>query len=185
MSLPACPVSCFHPPLSSPPPPPQIALLGIQFQWTAETQAALSAAKTDKTIMSKNMKKVDLLLRDMIMLTLRTELTKIQRINLETCITVHMHQKESTEDLLKKKIKDPTDFEWLKQVGGRVSGRKVPALRVEGRGGGSGASCWPCSACGCVSELGHPASPLLPTTIFKLNLMSPLPFFLPGPLLLA
>ena len=81
-----------------------------------DTQAALTAAKTDKTIMSKNMKKVDLLLRDMIMLTLRTDLTRIQRINLETCITVHMHQKESTEDLLKKKIKDPTDFEWLKQV---------------------------------------------------------------------
>eukprot|EP00955_Chlamydomonas_euryale_P103513 365498-Chlamydomonas_euryale.AAC.1 len=36
--------------------PAQIALLGIQFQWTAETQAALTNAKTDKTIMSKNMK---------------------------------------------------------------------------------------------------------------------------------
>lgn len=31
--------------------PAQIALLGIQFQWTAETQAALANAKTDKTIM--------------------------------------------------------------------------------------------------------------------------------------
>jgi len=96
--------------------PAQISLLGIQFQWTMDTQAALSNAKTDKTIMSKNMKKVDLLLRDMIMLTLRSDLSRIQRINLETCITVHMHQKESTEELLKKKIKDPTDFEWLKQV---------------------------------------------------------------------
>lgn len=38
--------------------PAQISLLGIQFQWTADTQAALSAAKTDKSIMSKNMKKV-------------------------------------------------------------------------------------------------------------------------------
>jgi dynein heavy chain len=38
--------------------PAQISLLGIQFQWTADTQAALSSAKTDKTIMSKNMKKV-------------------------------------------------------------------------------------------------------------------------------
>lgn len=59
---------------------------------------------------------VDGILRDMVIITLRTELTRIQRTNLETCITVHMHQKESTEDLLKKKIKDPTDFEWLKQV---------------------------------------------------------------------
>lgn len=38
--------------------PAQISLLGIQFQWTADTQSALSNAKTDKTIMSKNMKKV-------------------------------------------------------------------------------------------------------------------------------
>lgn len=96
--------------------PAQISLLGIQFQWTADTQAALSAAKSDKTIMSKNMKKVDQILRDMVLITLRTELSRIERINLETCITVHMHQKESTEELVRKKIKDPTDFEWLKQV---------------------------------------------------------------------
>lgn len=59
---------------------------------------------------------VDGILRDMVNITVRTDLTKIQRINLETCITVHMHQKESTEDLIKHKVKDPTDFEWLKQV---------------------------------------------------------------------
>ena len=96
--------------------PAQISLLGIQFMWTADTQAALAAAKTDKGIMSKNMKKTDAILREMVMITVKTSLSKIQRTNLETCITVHMHQKESTEDLLKKKIKDPTDFEWLKQV---------------------------------------------------------------------
>nr|Q39575.1 RecName: Full=Dynein gamma chain, flagellar outer arm [Chlamydomonas reinhardtii]7KZM_C Chain C, Dynein gamma chain, flagellar outer arm [Chlamydomonas reinhardtii]7KZN_C Chain C, Dynein gamma chain, flagellar outer arm [Chlamydomonas reinhardtii]7KZO_C Chain C, Dynein gamma chain, flagellar outer arm [Chlamydomonas reinhardtii]8GLV_AD Chain AD, Dynein gamma chain, flagellar outer arm [Chlamydomonas reinhardtii]8GLV_AX Chain AX, Dynein gamma chain, flagellar outer arm [Chlamydomonas reinhar len=96
--------------------PAQVSLLGIQFQWTAETQMALSSAKVDKTIMNKNMKKVDALLRDMVNITVRLDLTKNQRTNLETCITVHMHQKESTEDLVKKKIKDPTDFEWLKQV---------------------------------------------------------------------
>lgn len=38
------------------------------------------------------------------MITLRTDLTRIQRTNLETCITVHMHQKESTEGLLRKKV---------------------------------------------------------------------------------
>ncbi|PNH08753.1 Dynein gamma chain, flagellar outer arm [Tetrabaena socialis] len=96
--------------------PAQVALLGIQFQWTAETQSALTNAKVDKTIMNKNMKKVDALLRDMVNITVRQDLTRNQRTNLETCITVHMHQKESTEDLVKKKIKDPTDFEWLKQV---------------------------------------------------------------------
>ena len=56
------------------------------------------------------------MLRDMVSITLRTEISKNERTNLETCITVHMHQKESAEDLLKKKVKDPSDFEWLKQV---------------------------------------------------------------------
>lgn len=46
--------------------------------------------------MSKNMKKTEAILREMVMITLRGELTKIQRTNLETCITIHMHQKEST-----------------------------------------------------------------------------------------
>mmetsp|Transcript_5388 Transcript_5388/g.12712 ORF Transcript_5388/g.12712 Transcript_5388/m.12712 type:complete len:4322 (-) Transcript_5388:507-13472(-) len=96
--------------------PAQIALLGIQFQWTADTQDALSKAKADKTIMSKNMKKVDNVLKEMVQITLKPGLTKNSRTNLETCITVHMHQKESVEDLLKKKVKDPSDFEWLKQV---------------------------------------------------------------------
>ncbi len=53
-----------------------------------------------------------------VMITVKPDLTRIQRTNLETCITVHMHQKESTEDLIKKKVRDPTDFEWLKQVRG-------------------------------------------------------------------
>jgi hypothetical protein len=191
--------------------PAQIALLGIQFQWTADTQVggsppggkfgagagprpaagqpsagvqagvgtarpdslapralqmALAGAKTDKTIMVKNMKKTEALLRcgrgrggvgpglgarlsgegrawaggrqgkpggstaqprpagspnpqpplprprtrarparDMVTMTVRSDLTRIQRTNLETCITVHMHQKESTEDLVRRKVR--------------------------------------------------------------------------------
>lgn len=43
--------------------PAQIALLGIQFQWTADTQAALVAAKADKGALTRAMKKTDALLR--------------------------------------------------------------------------------------------------------------------------
>ncbi len=58
----------------------------------------------------------------------KPDLTRTQRTNLETCITVHMHQKEATEDLIRKKVRDPSDFEWLKQVGGpwgRGAGRRA------------------------------------------------------------
>jgi dynein heavy chain len=41
----------------------------------------------------------------MVMLTVRADLSRIQRTNLETCITVHMHQKESTEDLVRRKVR--------------------------------------------------------------------------------
>lgn len=43
--------------------------------------------------------------RDMVTITLHTDLTRIQRTNLETCITVHMHQKEATEELVHKKVR--------------------------------------------------------------------------------
>ena len=58
------------------------------------SQAALTAAKTDKTAMAKAAKKAEAILREMVGITLSTSLTRIQRTNLETCITVHMHQKE-------------------------------------------------------------------------------------------
>ena len=59
-------------------------------------QAALVASKTDKASMGKALKKQEALLRDMVALTLRPDLTRNQRTSLETCITVHMHQKETT-----------------------------------------------------------------------------------------
>lgn len=57
-------------------------------------QAALHAAKADKAALPRAAKKAEALLRQLVDLTLRTDLTRIQRTNLETCITVHMHQKE-------------------------------------------------------------------------------------------
>ena len=97
--------------------PAQVSLIGLQFKWTAEQQAALyGAAKQEKGALTKAFKKADGVLRELVSLTLRADLNRIQRTNLETCITVHMHQKEASEDLLRKKVRDPLDFEWLKQV---------------------------------------------------------------------
>eukprot|EP00899_Mesostigma_viride_P009796 jgi/Mesvir1/18818/Mv04309-RA.2 len=94
--------------------PAQVSLLGIQFQWTADAQTALATSKADKSVMSKAMKKQDALLRDLVALTMR-ELSSNERTNLETIVTVHVHQRDTFEELLKKKIRDASDFEWLKQ----------------------------------------------------------------------
>ena len=59
-------------------------------------QVALSTAKTDKGVLTRASRKAEALLREMVAITLRQDLTKIQRISLETCITVHMHQKETS-----------------------------------------------------------------------------------------
>ena len=95
--------------------PAQIALLGIQFLWTNDMQTALTGAKKDKTMMVKAFKKQETLLKEMIVITTRPDLEKNDRKNLETVITVHVHQRDTSEELLKKRVKDPADFEWMKQ----------------------------------------------------------------------
>ena len=51
------------------------------------------AAKTEKGVLNKALRKTEALLRDMVAMTLRNDLTRNQRTALETCITIHMHQK--------------------------------------------------------------------------------------------
>lgn len=55
------------------------------------------------------------LLNDLIELTIK-DLTKLQRINFETMVTIHVHQRDIFDDLVKYKIKSALDFEWQKQA---------------------------------------------------------------------
>ena len=96
--------------------PAQAALLAMQASWTADTQAALRAASTDKTALARAAKKADATLAALVAATLRDDLTRNARTSLETCITVHMHQKEATDALVRARVRDPSDFEWQKQV---------------------------------------------------------------------
>ena len=95
--------------------PAQISLLGVQFLWTADMQEALTVAKKDKAAMNRANKKADALLKEMITITQRPTLGKNERKNLETVITVHVHQRDTSDELFKKRVRDPSDFEWMKQ----------------------------------------------------------------------
>lgn len=84
--------------------PAQVALLGLQLLWTADVHDALSSAARDRSALVKAQKRADAVLREMVGMTLDANLTPLQRVSLETCITVYMHQKESTDELVKAKV---------------------------------------------------------------------------------
>ena len=95
--------------------PAQICILAIQFSWTVDNEQALLRTKSDKSAMAACNKKALAVLNELIGMTV-TDLSKLDRTNVETLITIQVHQKDICDDLLKKKVKDPGDFEWQKQA---------------------------------------------------------------------
>ena len=93
----------------------QIGILGLQILWTRESEIALNNAKSDKKIMTDTNGKFLEILNTLIGQTTKS-LDKIERRKYETLITVHMHQREIFDMLVRTNVKTTQDFEWLKQV---------------------------------------------------------------------
>ena len=92
----------------------QVGLLALQFLWTSDAEEAMLTIKYNKTIMTDTAKKFLSILNMFIDQTTKP-LTKYEVIKFETLITIHLHQKDIFDDLVKLHIKSPSDFEWLKQ----------------------------------------------------------------------
>ena len=93
----------------------QIGILGLQILWTKESEIALNNARSDRKIMQDTNGKFLDILNTLIGQTTKN-LDRIERRKYETLITVHMHQREIFDVLVRTNVKTTQDFEWLKQV---------------------------------------------------------------------
>jgi dynein heavy chain, axonemal len=98
----------------------QLALLGLQVAWTVQSQDALSKARGNKQIMVETNRLQLSVLQDLSSWCLEDLGSRMNRIKIETLITIQVHQRDVFADLTtqfkQRKINDANDFEWLKQT---------------------------------------------------------------------
>ncbi|XP_077138122.1 dynein axonemal heavy chain 8 isoform X2 [Ranitomeya variabilis] len=94
--------------------PVQVCIVSLQISWTHDTEEALCAAAEDKKIMQSTNKKFLEIANELIHQTVQN-MSKYQRMKIESLITTHLHQRDVFNGLVKSHIRSAEDFEWQKQ----------------------------------------------------------------------
>ena len=100
----------------------QISLLLVQILWTTDVQDFLSGSKMEQKKLREDADHRINDLKELLIDLTRTDLTKMERTNVETLITIHVHQQDvwrappGKGDTPLKKLRDGTSFDWLKQA---------------------------------------------------------------------
>ena len=100
----------------------QISLLVVQLLWTQDVQDFLTASKGEQKQLREAADRRISDLKEMLVDMTRTDLQKTERINIETLITIHVHQQDVWKcpagkgDIPLRKVRDASQFDWLKQA---------------------------------------------------------------------
>ncbi|XP_014673733.1 PREDICTED: dynein heavy chain 5, axonemal-like [Priapulus caudatus] len=94
--------------------PAQVGRLGMQVMWTKEAEAALQVAATERKAMHATSQRFNDMLKQLIDITLK-ELMPMDRVKFETLVTIHVHQRDIFDDMVKQHVTSLSDFDWLKQ----------------------------------------------------------------------
>eukprot|EP00002_Diphylleia_rotans_P028875 TRINITY_DN5840_c0_g1_i3.p1 TRINITY_DN5840_c0_g1~~TRINITY_DN5840_c0_g1_i3.p1 ORF type:complete len:4482 (-),score=987.95 TRINITY_DN5840_c0_g1_i3:157-13602(-) len=92
----------------------QVGIIALQLIWSTETIQSIVKSKTEKNAVTNAFKRCSSILSEITGLISR-EASQTARAKLEVLAVVQLHQRDCFDELIRKRVKEPTEFDWIKQ----------------------------------------------------------------------